>query len=345
MKKYLKLLLVLSITLATGVNAKTYQFYGGHIDSDVYKSGDTFTNFITYEPEIIFSTPTSDLTFYEDGELELDGEDIFDIKGDNYDSLVVPKMYGKNVYWQYYSDDYENDWYGIDIFKPVIIEPEYIVECDKDYVDYGEQATCTLKSKAIKYTRDVMAYMQLINFNSEDFDIDNIETLNYWKLDSKTNKYYFDINQFDRDFDRVGYDLMNTTIGFTNSAVELDKNGNITSKQPATYERYFDDEKHPDTFLEEWDVLKFTINPKVAGLDIRNIKLQSSMNTGNLETPVQTKTVSIAAPKKEEVKGVEEVVENPNTGIFNYLLLIVPILLFLLGYKLVLNKNIFKFNK
>lgn len=50
-------------------------------------------------------------------------------------------------------------------------------------------------------------------------------------------------------------------------------------------------------------------------------------------------------PVETEVKGEEEVVENPNTGKFNYLLLIIPIALFIGAYQLIIKKKVFKFNK
>ena len=50
-------------------------------------------------------------------------------------------------------------------------------------------------------------------------------------------------------------------------------------------------------------------------------------------------TYFIVADQKGEVKGVEE---NPKTGIFNYLILLIPITLFVIFNKYINNKRVFK---
>lgn len=348
MKRCLKLVIIIALVFVSSVSAKTYDFYNGHIEYDIYKSGDIITNFITYVPGIVIKNPMGYLLYNEDGTINRSGNDIYDIAGNTFDTVRIPKMYGKTTYWQYYAEEYDDNygWMDIDIFKPIVIEPDYSIVCDKEYVEYGENANCTLKSTSIKYMRDVIAYLQLVKFNSEDFNIENVETLNYWKYDNNKKAYYFDINEFDRDFDETGYDLMTSVEGFTNSVVELDESGNIVNKSLVNYD---DEDYNRDTdqhiYSEEFDILRFTINPKEEGLDIRSIKLQSSINTGYTQTEEETKVVTFVKPLKEEVKGVEEVTENPKTGLLNYVLLLIPILLFINAYKSILNKETFKYSK
>ena len=103
----------------------------------------------------------------------------------------------------------------------------------------------------------------------------------------------------------------------------------------------------------EFTVLTFDAIPKDDASDIGSIlasnakfKLYNSEEqkvVGDLD--YITGDAQIDVPITGLVKGVEEVKENPKTGIFNTLLLIIPILLFGLGYYLVIKKNIFKFNK
>ena len=103
----------------------------------------------------------------------------------------------------------------------------------------------------------------------------------------------------------------------------------------------------------EFTVLTFDAIPKDDASDIGSIlasnakfKLYNSEEqkiVGDLD--YATGDAQIDVPITGLVKGVEEVQENPKTGIFNTLLLIIPILLFGLGYYLIMKKNIFKFNK
>ena len=103
----------------------------------------------------------------------------------------------------------------------------------------------------------------------------------------------------------------------------------------------------------EFTVLTFDAIPKDDASNIGSIltsnakfKLYNSDEqevVGDLD--YLTGDAQIDVPITGLVKGVEEVKENPKTGIFNTLLLIIPILLFGLGYYLVIKKNIFKFNK
>ena len=349
MKKYLKLLIALSLVFVAGVNAKTFDFEGDNIEFGLYSSGDVLRNFDTYSMRVYFKVPNSTLSYIyvfesEDFSTMITGKNVFNVEENVEMPVTVPTVYGRNAIWNYESEEYDDideEWYDMDIFKALVLEPNYSIKCDKDYVEYGDSANCSLYMEYLSTVNEPGITMFGFNINSDDYNITNINTVNYF--DNISNIYRFNLQRYRKNNGHGVPKIEEVFDEYSLYNVELDDEANITNRTKISYDDIPEDVYHS----EQIKVLEFTISPKKDNADTNNINILKTMfrDIDSSESLNSTQTISIASPKKEEVKGVEEVTENPKTGLFNYLILIVPILLSLLGYKLVLNKNIFKFNK
>ena len=113
MKKYLKLLIALSLVFVAGVNAKTFDFEGDNIEFGLYSSGDVLRNFDTYSMRVYFKVPNSTLSYIyvfesEDFSTMITGKNVFNVEENVEMPVTVPTVYGRNAIWNYESEEYDD---------------------------------------------------------------------------------------------------------------------------------------------------------------------------------------------------------------------------------------------
>ena len=238
-------------------------------------------------------------------------------------NFVLPQVDDHDVTWTVrFEENYEGypdpqyyKYQGTVVFSAEYDkETELLVKCDKDNLEEKEKASCILYTYVARNEDNIKGFE--VSLKSDNLEISN-ETPNAFLDVNKTNNKYvitekelngpIDTSKIIRPLNKNGYDY--TALMKFDAEITEKTSNKLTISTEGSNKIYDDNTKK-----------------SVAGNNV-------VFNTTYTEPP------------KEEVKGEEEVTENPKTGIFNYLLLIIPITLFGLGYSLVIKKKVFKFNK
>ena len=260
----------------------------------------------------------------------------------------------------------------VDDFMYVMNKPYYTVECGSD-VKYGESTTCNLYLNIDAYgkKRDVpQLFYYLMNtdlsfkINSEDYELYNV------RVNEDTRFTYNNGVIAGQLFDFTN--LRNLDFSDQNSKIdqqiidEYKKHGTLTN----TCDNYDIDESERESYgikvpinsIENNDnicvpknmymikVLTFDITPlnnetkdgiiSLSDMDIVVSLEDEEGNKINISGKIDELDDTIVPMiSTENVKGVEE---NPKTGLFNYLLLIIPAILLGIGFNLLRKINVFK---
>ena len=310
-------------TLIVNAEKYTVKFFNVY---DMYYSGDEIDvetiNFrYNYEEKTGLS--------YAHANLRINGKDYKTIDLDeNNHTIKLPTINGRTVDWMVVSEtDYQqNPWYHdatyVTFNGRINADTELKVICDKDKLVEDETTKCAVYT----HINDNDFVQKLyVNLKSDNLIFDNIRTNRYSTITKmKDNRYNVqpgdNKGNIETDYeDRISMDYMDYyfVMSFEASIKEINSAEIKISTEGST----FLNANTPDGELAEQKIV---------------------------DVPAVLTTDYVEPEKTPEVKGEEEVVEtteNPKTGIFNTLLLIIPILVFGLGYYLVMKKNIFKFNK
>ena len=247
---------------------------------------------------------------------------------ENNHTIVLPTINGRTVEWMvdgersYQRAPWSQDDTYVQFEGHIDADTELKVICDKDKLVENETTKCAVY--AYRNENDFVHNIY-VNLKSDNLIFDNIRTLSYLTITKmKDNRY-------------------NVQPGPNKGNVETDYENQVSMD----YMNYY--------FLMSFEASAKEINSAEIKISTEGSSfLTSTGPEGELveqqfvDVPAVLTTDYVEPEKTPEVKGEEEVVEtteNPKTGIFNTLLLIIPILLFGLGYYLVMKKNIFKFNK
>ena len=248
--------------------------------------------------------------------------DEIDLNTDNK-TFVLPQIDGHDVTWTVrFEENYEYANYS-QADKPkgsVIFSTEYeketelLVKCDKDDLEENEKASCILYTYVSQEGSRIKGFE--VSLKSDNLKFSN-ETPNvFLDLNKNNSKYVITQKYPESSIDFNGY-IQNLNVNNYNYTALMKFDAEITEKTSN----------------------KLTISTEGSN-KIYDDNTKKSIASNNVVF-----NTTYTEPNKEEVKGEEEVAENPKTGIFNYLLLIIPITLFGLGYSLVIKKKAFKFNK
>lgn len=237
-------------------------------------------------------------------------------------TFTLPQIDNSDVEWKIYIEDSNikkaPSGEGRAILNAVYHKPpKLVVKCDKDYIEGTDTTDCGIYFNTELPFKDIS-----IKLNSDELEFSDEKPSKFFDLTKKDGLYHFEQSR---------------KLGATKFEDEYNEDDNYYGL-----------------------VMTFTASIKDHSASSLNISTEGSKVTFyNIEEHeyqemmIPNQNHSIDTLKKEvpqeEVKGAEEIVpipkENPETGIFNYLLLIIPIVLFGLSYLFVVRKNVFKFNK
>jgi hypothetical protein len=289
---------------------------GDEIDIDVIKT----TYFDAYED----GYKNYERLAYERIELYLNGSsfDQINLNTDNK-TFVLPQVDGHDVTWtvrfqenyEYFSDPQYYNLKGSVIFSTEYEkETELLVKCDKDDLEENEKTSCILYTYVSRNEDNIKGFETTLKS-------DNL------KFSNETPNVFLDLNKTNNKY----------VLTEKNPSSQIDFSGLIQNLDVNNY--IYTALMKFDAEITEKTSNKLTISTDGSSMIYTNNSKKSIIGNNVVFNTTYTE------PIKEEVKGEEEVVENPKTGIFNYLLLIIPITLFVLGYSLVIKKKVFKFNK
>ncbi|MCR5224383.1 MAG: hypothetical protein K6C11_04475 [Bacilli bacterium] len=351
MKRYLFLLIMILIT--PSAYAKVFNYDGNSIEPDVFSSGDKITNVDTYTPWVYFKSPYGTLAYINNNypdivtddmkyTTDILGKNVFDIKPYVDSDLIIPTINGKKVIWRYENTEYDEEFdeaIEVDNFYPMFLYPEYELKCDNNSLKLGESTKCTLSVMRTLYN-DSIFFNDKFDISSEDFEISNIEPSDY---------YSYSDGEFVNDFslkdliDNKGEKGINKFYKETNLTIHfINEDGSETS-QLVEFNANYDLDNYYLTLslpVSSFNITKTNNNiESVISFDnyrIFNPDVKKDLSFDNEYTAEFTSLI-------EEVKGVEEVTENPKTGIVHHtLLILLSIITLVLSYKFIYKKNMFK---
>jgi len=254
-------------------------------------------------------------------------------------------------------------------FYPGITIPSMEIVCDNDNINVGETAHCTLYFKYGDYLEtqiNNLFDMSIdLDLKSEDHEISNIKIGKYTDLTVKDNHISGSVLDYDKiedyafkmmeeyEFDSfeeimgsLGEDIKSdyvckdtypsldsTLLPKDELALELE-----TSSIPNCYYRV-------DRTIK---LLSFDITSNGNGSEgiIKLSDVQVIIDSDEVDVDpmvlYENEEEETTIPIIGLVKGVEEVEENPKTGLFNYIMLIIPVSLFIYGLFLLKKRTSFK---
>jgi len=290
----------------------------------------------------------------------------FTSKNDEKTDFVMPTYYGDNILWRYNEDGgIPEDSFGSQLvsaaiamanFKPISTVPKIKVVCDKDNTNVGETIHCDLLFNE-GYYRDVSdaLFFTNVDFNltSDDYEISNV-VINKKSAVTYSNNHVsgnvIDINEYNDFLDNIDRENENE---YKKNILEYFNAKYICLQEPP---KEIDSSIDAYTYARSLDYCyqKADVTIKLLSFDITSngnsesglIKLSDvhiAVDTSALNLDVlvlyENEKEETAIPIVGLVKGVEE---NPKTGLFNYLLLIIPIGIFAYGIYLLKKKTSFK---
>ena len=267
-------------------------------------------------------------------------------------------------------------------FEPYMSEVQYKVVCDKTELNLGEKATCKVYTNFDMYqgmyeTRPDKHQFEIV---SDDYKISNIlgNRLTTTKVDGNKVSSTIDFDSLNSGSAKVRgrIELAESeeaprTIHFDSDIDDL-ININISCMKPTGeyYERQFDSAYYESaprigsiTFPEDYcrydvnhnyniELVSFEIEPKEDANEEGNITLTniqtkiSSSGYNDIElVTLEADNIINNVPIKGIVKGVEEVTENPKTGIPNYVYILGIAALFVVLYYNLIEKKFFKYHE
>jgi hypothetical protein len=379
MKKYIKILFILPLLFITSISAKEIDMQGEYFDkNELYPSGNVYKNagLRSTKKEIEFDGIGGISTFlkYElvtnDGYLynvrNIGRMNIFDIEDQTTYEFRIPRIYDNEVLWKYSLDTYNESPY--EQFYVYLLIPKFTVECDDKEVMYGNTNKCSLYMTITDYSYSYVDYDYNMRTNnavtsdysfdliSDDYNIKNVSIINDYATYNNGN---VNVSLF-LDYYKKAYRQQNEELMF--NRMENIRTALENVRTEVCVQNYEEVPKSPRVGATEIKsgcmINKYTMKLKMLDFDIESIENETkdgmikisdlvlSVPTsdfdgnGNIQTSsFYSSTESYTIPMIGEVKGVEE---NPKTGLFNYLLLIIPVVLLGIGFNLLRRVNIFK---
>jgi len=298
-------------------------------------------------------------------------ESIFGLEYNVPTSFLIPYYHEDAVLWTYRSGNVGMEEQVIieEWFNYFMNKPYYTVECGNS-VKYGESTSCDLYLNFEQYGEgilDLLFYLIDSDFtfkvSSNDYQLYNVrvnEDTRFTYNNGIVSGQLFDFNnirQYKEDIRSIDEDIIIKIIK------EFQKHGELTNS--CTGE--IDLDGHMRSSLggattvgsASTCISKNKYKIKVLTLDITPLNNETKdgiitlsdmdMNIAEYDEEGNVKRVSgkleeiddtiVPMISIENVKGVEE---NPKTGLFNYLLLIIPITLLGIGFNLLRKINVFK---
>lgn len=305
---------------------------------------------------------------------------LFGIEDYTETDFIIPKLYGRNVIWKHQqvapttntrsyifksrlaaADNIPNN--KKDVFVPMVMDLNFEIKCDNENVNYGESTTCALYYSFMPISNFDMPFILDLKLESDKYNISNI---NVNKLSS------FKINDTSISGSVYDYSKKITSIadlGF-NSEEEFEKHIDeyiqaekmciyrLDDSSSTTYPTVKDALGLPKITIDDDDdcyylpkytykIATFNITPKEnANVDGEIKVLNSKLGYINLDSENETvyntnnEASNIVPIIANQVKGEEEITENPKTGLNNYISLVVlaGMLLISIGYLSKYNK-------
>ena len=321
------------------------------------------TNSSSLKPEIkIGGAPDDSNYIYNEFYIHNTNPIAFTGKNDEKTDFVMPTYYGDNVLWRYNEDGgIPDNSFGSQLgvkameradFRPILTVPKIKVVCDKDNTNVGETIHCDLLfNEGYFGNADESLFFTNVDFDltSDDYEISNV-VINKKSAVTYSNNHVsgnvIDINEYNDFLDNLddeNEDEYKKSIleYFMAKYICLQKSPGEVDSSVGTY-YYADRLNH---CYQKADVtiklLSFDItsngNSEEGLIKLSDVHIAVDTSALNLDVLVlyENEKEETAIPIVGLVKGVEE---NPKTGLFNYLLLIIPVGIFAEGL-ILLNKK------
>ena len=258
-------------------------------------------------------------------------------------------------------------------FTPVLSEVNYRVECDEKNVNVGEKTTCKVYMNYESYGKNSFIPAQhIFNITSDDYNVSNIKGNFLTSIESNGNHVDVKlisrnvIDMTDEEYEAYlqevtkYYSSSNTCLTPTGEyfpipeVFKLQRNDVIGEKAAIKPLRC----SYDMSFKDEIQLLTFEIEPKEDASEQGKIVLDNIQTRIGEFTPTGfnyddimelesfgQKTIENDIPIVGLVKGVEEVIENPKTGIPNYVYILGIAVLFVVLYYNLIEKKFFKYHE
>jgi hypothetical protein len=300
---------------------------------------------------------------------------VFDVPVGNLSEFRIPKILDYESIWLYQNhngredsqSEMEHNEENIDDFIYMKNLPKYTIKCNKSALNVGDFASCDLYLNISSFSQNWIQYEAFFNYSysliSDDYNIDNININEdtgfiydngiisgrilklFTSIDSEDeyydalDRYHIDsIEDYLRKFGNVHEECLKVES-------EIDHDGKSSKITGDTISVAPDSVVDPTCLL-----MKYSYDIKVASFDItpkHNVSSDGFIGLSDINMSITIPAYGIMSTIDVEnttyesipitglVKGVEE---NPKTGLFNYLLLIIPVGIFVEGLVL-LNKK------
>jgi hypothetical protein len=288
---------------------------------------------------------------------------IFGVKENQVTDFIIPKILGNDCIWSYHDEYYQSNGHGgydakyRDSFEYVSGIPKYSVVCDKNDYSYGEEGNCSIYITMNGFENAGSLFLMMttsFNLSSEDYKIYDVNINDITGLEYSNGKIsgnLFDYNIFKEPSDNASYDYFEKKV-----RENVEQKTECVLKYGDTFD---DNDGWNPGILGSMDPTSCEIENNIFKMKLLDFKI-SSIHNENKNGYINLSNVSISfsdngtdyvgfeselsedtamVPIIGEVKGVEE---NPQTGLFNYLLLIIPVALLGIGFNLLRRVNIFK---
>ena len=287
---------------------------------------------------------------------------VFGVKEDQVTNFIIPKAFGDDCVWDYHDKYYQSNGNGgyepkyKDYFEYLFSIPKYSVVCDKNDYSYGEEGNCSVYITMNGFDNASLFFGIMttsFNLSSEDYkiydvNINNITGLEYsnGKISGTLFNYNIIKEPSDNSYDyyekivRENVEQKTECVLKYEDIYGVDDGWNADTLSPIDPTRCEIEKNIFKIKLLDFKISSIYNENKNGYIDLNNVSISFSDNGTDyvgFESELSEDTVMV--PMIGEVKGVEE---NPKTGLFNYLLLIIPVVLLGIGFNLLRRVNIFK---
>ena len=301
---------------------------------------------------------------------------VFDVPVGNLSEFRIPKIFDYESIWLYRNYNGRGSSgsemiQNIDYFINLKNLPEYTIKCNKSALNVGDFASCDLYLNNSSFVENWMEYETFFNYSysliSDDYNIDNIDInedtgfiYDNGIISGRILKLFTSIDSEDELYDVLDRHHIDSIVDYLRRfgnaheeclkvESEIDHDGKSSKITGDTISVAPDSVVDPTCLLMKYSydikVASFDITPKhnvssdgFIGLSDINMSITNPTD-GTISTIDVENTTYESIPITGLVKGVEE---NPKTGLFNYIMLIIPVSLFIYGLFLLKKRTSFK---
>jgi len=375
MKRTLKLIIILCILFTMPINARQIDMNGAEIkETDVYTSGDILSNvnmqnrrcyyFYALEGKMYYFAHGDEVKsngYYDIFHIDTFSDDAYPGKLGATTEFIIPTFYGENIFYSLQYDTYNSFKINPNItgksinFYPSMNIPKVKVECDSEEIRFGETAHCKLLITVGIYIESIKNISDLsidLDLSSEEFAISNIQKGPITNISVNNNHIrgsvvdknlinpYLENSEFNyseefandyKDDISYHYTCLDDMMSAVGSSIV---GGYIMPEEDQCYYRVDNTVK-----VATFDITS-TKQENQGIINLSDVKVVLNTDEASMEDTVlyRADVDTTAIPIKEKIPEVKGVEENPKTGLFNYLLLIIPVGIFVEGLVL-LNKK------